>query len=720
MGHGSSTRIMPLTLILVILVASILQLGASSSVDVYTVDEPYIVRPFYGLPEAKKPGDEMDILVKTSQPLEVLGVEITGLNASYTLEVLEVGGLEEFQPEANLSYTVQRIKVRIPGDVQDGLYNLIVRYNGGEVVMPRSLVIGDGPRGHIRVFHITDQHLGAVNKGIPNTYKDTRYIALINTLYKTMGVDIVVVTGDQADIGGDIASHKAYFSHMNQLLIPTLIVPGNHDWAQVSTLKSFLEYLYGKYQNSLRYWSFVYGDFLIIGIDTRGIGYPEDFQLDFLNETLHKYSDKTAIVIFHHPIFNTAGFYSGGAEENRRNLYYSWRELGFEQAKRFFQIMEENKNLLAIFSGHVHRDADAVWTRGDGSKVYFITTTTANHGYPEGYYWGAKIADVYTNGTVKVVIPSGRPYFFKSGSINTERFMVIEHVDPEKKAVTWSIDTVGFNELDTSSIYLVFYMNKSEPASAYKLYGDTNRVKNIEYYDTGLYHLFIAEVDATGIGSITLASYNDTEPPTVDLVSFSPKRPKEGKLLTLTLRAGDQGWGVSNVTVYIEKPDGTVEEVKALITNTPGMYMVVYNLSQPGHYKIIAEAYDFNGNKAQGNPLELDVKPRKTTTTTTTTEETTTTQETQTTTTSIQQTTTTQEEATEITETRETTTTTEATSATTTTTTITSPTTSKPPATTASPKPVTPQQEGPPIWAIGTIIAVTVIVIAYIIMARRS
>jgi len=466
--------------ILTLIVALIpLQHVVYSTVEVYTLKEPYIVRPFYGLPYVLGPGDEFTVIVKTDSAIDVTEATLYGLNESYSLQVLGESKTYDYMPDPNLTYKAENITLKLPDNVDDGLYTLVLKYSGGEMVMPRSVIVGGGPRGHIRVFHMTDIHFGAVSKGIPNTYKNTRYIALANTLAQLYGVNLVLMTGDHIDVGSDAASHKDFFSQVNQLLVPTLLVPGNHDWAQVSTMKSFLEYLYGRYQNTLRYWKFIYGDFLFIGLDSRGVGYPEDLQLDFLNKTLRMYPDKTAIVLVHHPLFNRGGTYSGGAEENRNNLYYSWRNLGWREAQRFFKIMEENRNLVAVFSGHIHRDADAIWTRSDGSRVYFITTTTANHGYPEGYYWGAKIVDIYTNGTVRVYIPSGRPYTFTSGSINTENFMVIEHVDREHKAVTWTIDTSGFKDLDTGDITLVFYMNKSVDKNSYKLYGDKDIVKEV-------------------------------------------------------------------------------------------------------------------------------------------------------------------------------------------------------------------------------------------------
>ena len=619
--------------IVLVLVFPIASNIAVSTIEPNTSVKPYIVRPFYGLPVVLEPGSNLEILIKTDQEVPITGAKIYYLNTSYELSIEKIYGITPFRPDKNLEYNVQRIIVKLPDNVKPGLYTLEVTTKDSSLYMPRSIIVREDQDdiNHVRVLHITDQHLGASNKGIPNTYKNTRYIALANTLALQYNVELVAVTGDQVDIGGDLISNKNYYAQMNQILIPTIIVPGNHDWAQVSSLKSFLVSLYGRYQNTQRYWSFVYENFIFIGIDTRGEGYPEDYQLDFIEEVLKNNMDKKAIIMFHHPIFNQAGFYQGTPEELRSSLYYSWRGNGWEQAKRFIDIIYKYENIIAVLSGHVHRDADAVLVRPDGSKVYFITTTTANHGYPEGYYWGAKIVDIYTNGSVKVVLPSGRPYFFKSGSLNTESFMVIEHVDANMNAVTWTFNTTGFNEMSVDNLVLVFFLNKSIDTGEYRIYGDREKINKLEYYEYGPYHLYLAWVNATSPGKITISSYEDNEPPIIKIITISPKKPKLGKVVSVVIAVKDEGWGVYRVEGLLETPNGDTVKVKAVNTGFGDRYIIVFTPETPGTYRLKVIAIDLNNNYKESNSIEFNVKGgRKTTTTekptltttTTTTEET--------------------------------------------------------------------------------------------------
>ncbi len=607
----------PLSLAMILIISfSMFTNIVTSTIEANTSTEPYIVRPFYGLPIVVEAGSIFDVLIKTDNEITISKVNIYSLNESYTLQVIKNHGITMFKPDKNFEYNVQKVTLKLPDNVKPGIYTLEITAKGTTLHMPRSIIVlGKDDKGHVRVLHITDQHLGASSKGIPNTYKNTRYIALANTLALQYNVELVAVTGDQVDIGGDLVSHKNYYMQMNQLLIPTIIVPGNHDWAQVPSLKSFLLSLYGKYQNTQRYWSFEYGDFIFIGIDTRGEGYPEDYQLDFIEDVLKNNKDKKAIIMFHHPIFNRAGFYEGSVEELRPSLYYSWRDNGWEQAKRFINLLYKYKNVIAVLSGHVHRDADAILVRPDGSKIYFVTTTTANHGYPEGYYWGAKIVDIYSNGTVKVLLPSGRPYFFKSGSINTESFMVIEHVDNSMTAVTWTFNTTGFNEMPVDNIVLVFFLNKSVDIDEYEIYGDRDKINKLEYYDYGLYHLYLAWVNATSPGKITISSYEDVEPPTVKIVTVSPKKPRVGKVVSVMLTVKDAGWGIYKVEGLLETPNGNVMKVNVVDTGFGDRYMIVFTPESPGMYRLKVIATDLNGNVKETEYLEFNVKESRTRTT---------------------------------------------------------------------------------------------------------
>jgi DNA repair exonuclease SbcCD nuclease subunit len=118
-------------------------------------------------------------------------------------------------------------------------------------------------------------------------------------LVKRLGVNIVVYTGDLIDVGTDIRSYRDFFRIVSQVQAPQLAITGNHDWAQVDSTRLLVERFYGRYVVPLRVWSFTYGDFLFVGIDTRMEGYPEMWQLDYLEDVIARNTDKTVVILMH-------------------------------------------------------------------------------------------------------------------------------------------------------------------------------------------------------------------------------------------------------------------------------------------------------------------------------------------------------------------------------------------------------------------------------------
>ena len=583
--------------------------------------EPRILDPTYAAPLFAEPGSEISIIVSGSfEPEDVYLESLDGT----TIIHLELASVEPSRLET-LGYETPAtlVKARIPSGAPEGLYNIVLSGGGRELWSPRSVYIYSSPPGELTILHITDIHLGASAKGVPNNFKNTRYIALINTLAEQAGVDLVVVTGDNADIGSDVASYRAFYFQMNQLLVPTLVVPGNHDWAQVNSVELYTERFMGRYVTPLRLWHRVYGPFLIIGLDSRSEGYLTMEELDYLESVLASHSDKVAIIAMHHPFFSRAGDYSGGLDEVYRGLYGSWRDHR-DEAERFLEIINKYSNVALVLAGHIHRDADAVYTRSDGSKVYFITTTTANHSLPEGYWWGAKIVRVTVDGSV-AVDTLGAPYEPTHGSINTEEFHVYQVVGGGLESAAWIFDTNNFTgySVDLSRALLVFPLaaNSGEP----RIYVGGDRILELATYKTSRYVLVVALADITGSGKIVVAYKSDEEPPTLRVESVYPTKPRVDRPVIVKLTAVDQGWGLERVTYSISVDGRVVEEGIALMGLKPGEYTVRFVPAQPGAYTVAISAVDLAGNKAEAK-LEIAVESpaaaagQAATTTTTTSE----------------------------------------------------------------------------------------------------
>ncbi|MEN2999930.1 MAG: metallophosphoesterase [Acidilobaceae archaeon] len=584
---------------LALALAALVLLSAQAAIayvpGVAAAAEPYIVLPSYLYPTLVKPGESLSVVVRGEvTPSQAM---LVSPRSSYQLS-LEARERAELFVDPTYTFRGQQLKFRVPSDAADGLYMLMIRHERGLLWMPNAVIVdrAGGPRESIRIVHVTDTHFGAEQGGYPNNFKHSRYVALLNTLVEKHGVGLIVYTGDLIDVGTDVQSYRDFFSATSQVMAPQLALTGNHDWSQVVDTRSLVEMYYGRYIIPLVAWNFSYGDFMFVAIDTKFEGYPEMWQLDWLERTVAGSPHRAVIILMHHPYFSQAGTYKGRPEEIRGNVYSSWRT-AWEQGKRFIEIVEKHKNIVAVLAGHVHRDADAIYERADGSRVHFITTVTANHGYPAGFYWGVKLLEIRKNGEVRVIIPGGRSYSPTSGSMNTETFLTFELRDSRSAAVSWFWNNTGFADLGTEEVVLPFYLNKSAPMDSYRIFGSQSAVKRVERYDLGLYYLFKVYADLRSPGKVTIASYEDRVAPRIELPALPA--PSLNRPLVLSVQATDEGWGIESVFAEVKLDGKVVAKVNGLRTIEPAQFRLLYVPRAYGSYEIVIRAVDLAGNSAE-------------------------------------------------------------------------------------------------------------------------
>ncbi|MCE4612109.1 MAG: metallophosphoesterase [Desulfurococcales archaeon] len=569
-----------------------------------------ILWPTWSYPAVVEPGGELRVNL-SFEAREASGF-IVEVSSGVRVELEYLGLDVEWSPPALGVKGPVTIVFKVPGEAPDGLYNLYLDVEGRSLWMPRAVLVSSRGPERLVIFHMTDVHVGASNKGIMNDAKIARYVVAINTLAESLGVNLVVATGDIADIGTQAWAYRSFYYAMNQVLVPTLTVPGNHDWAQVPREEYFLNRFFGKYVVPGRSWVWVWGDFAVVGLDSGSRGFFDENVMAFLEEALEALSDKKVVLAFHHPIFSRSGEYKGGPERLSGYLYSSWRE-HMDVAARVLNLVEEHKNVVAVLSGHVHRDADAIYERSDGSKVYFITTTTLQHGYPRGYYWGAKIVVVERDGNVKV-LSLDREYRLDKGSINFEPLNIYTTASLDGSSQSWVYSTEGFKAFNLSEATLTFILRPDADPSLYYNTTVGTAPTIVGEVDLVFYKLYIAKADLRGEGTITLASRPDNEPPSIKVAVVTPSTPRVGSVVTVVVNVGDEGWGVIDVRAWLAGKDGKVEATVAMGPKR-GEYIVRAEVSE-GASKIVIEAVDAAGNKAV-EELELAVRSIETTTTTT-------------------------------------------------------------------------------------------------------
>ena len=605
--------------------------------------EAYVARPIirgdvliddprYSAPYVLLPGGSFNITL-FSRAGGVSGAEVALVAPNASVEG-EVAGYGEL-PETNYYY----VTVKLPEDIEPGLYDIAANVSIGSSVVgltsPRSVWVVREYPDVLHVMHISDTHLGLFVDGRHAYERYEAYVLLANAL---RDVNAVFITGDCVDVGSDLDSLKLFYSMTNQIRRPTFIVPGNHDWAQVFSYNDFRYKFYGVYIGR-KHWVRSIGNITLVGLNTGSEGYLDTAELKWLSKTLNSSRERAVVLLFHYPIFNEPGRFRGSHKDLGpliSHLYSSWRDHLKDSLKPLLKLIDENPNVVAVFAGHIHRDAVALYN----DRVWVVTTTTACAGRP--YYRGFHLVDIYANGSVKVVVPKGRRLLSDTSSFKVEDnvFRVITHHDEDMKFYAYSVWASKAFELTLKNAPLYFYLNSSVPPRSYKLYGDVSSVKEVKHWLYGKYLVFEVAVDVEPGTNRTfiVASYEDREPPSVRIELVTPRRPIAGKQrVSVSIRAEDRSWGVREVKLLYRTPRaGSWSEVAALPAS-PGRYTASIPPLKTGEVVMKAVAIDWAGNRAESRELSLKyvvvTKTRTSTTTTTTTVMTTTTPITTTTTT---------------------------------------------------------------------------------------
>jgi len=541
---------------------------------------PRILDPRYSVPLPLLPGQLLNVTLLDVENATVGGAWIIAPGANYTLKLVNATALDD----------AVVLTLGVPEGVRAGLYDVYIQLGGEVLREPRSVWILSAWPSKLLMMHITDVHIDIVTEGVHSTTYFETAVGLLNTL----PVDLAVITGDCVDVGSDIGALKIFSQITNRARRPTFIIPGNHDHSQTDS-ESFSKLYYGRYVGP-PYWYRVLGPFLIVGLDLGMEGYPDSQQLKWLEEVLSRHSDKVKIILMHHPFFRygTFGEVNGSwksIEELSNVMYSSWAE-HMEAAREFLRIVEEYSVKL-VLSGHVHGDSVVLYN----GVTWFVTTTTTCAGVREGDYRGFRLIEVREDGSVEIYGIPGRDPLKEFSSFDIEEALIHIIPDPELKASTAIVRLGRGLGIELQRIHVYMYLNGTEPADRYELYGNLSLVEN--YSLTSYGELYLANVTITprpGVEvQVTASCYEDEWAPEVSLLFYTPRKPIAGRdSVTLYIKAVDKGWGIKNVEVTYET-NVTKGRVSALKVS-PTTYQAVIPPINTTALHITVRAMDLAGN----------------------------------------------------------------------------------------------------------------------------
>ncbi len=605
---GMFRKTLILLIILTITVLSYNSIIASAQTYDLSIEDP-----LYSVPAITVPGGQFNITltgdINDTIIINALFIVAPGYNYTCSYNV-------SFMNQTSLV-----LAVKTPENTTPELYDIYIKVDSRNKTIilhePRSLWILKEYPSSITFLHYTDIHIGIRTD---NVWAYEFYYSAIN-LANMLPVDFVVITGDDVDVGSDIASLKLFRTLTNFMRKPTFIIPGNHDHAGVDTITAFEEKYYGKYIGR-RYWYRVIGKFLLIGLDTGSYGYLDNAQLKWLEKVLEKNNDKVKIILMHHPLFgyDARGYITGTWEKFSKlyNLLYpSWQEHS-DSAKEFLRLIEEY-NVTMVLAGHIHTDRVVIYN----NRTYFITTTTTCAGRRESDYRGFRIIEVNNEGGVlKYYDPSKNP-FRGMNSYNIEVFNT-EFKWPTN--FTYFVNYMaesskGWLNLDNATIYL--YVNGTLDKSKYKVFGNNTSITLLQYGNYWLVKATNIDISPGKLVELVVSPFTDKEPPTISMIYYTPKNPPQRSQVTFLIKVEDKGWGVREVEIIYTYMGMN----HTLPTYFDGKYWSTILPPLPGatNTTIIVVAKDFAGNRAVSEPITIKyLIPSHTTTTKPTQTETTT------------------------------------------------------------------------------------------------
>ncbi len=594
-------------ILLAVMVLFLVQMP-SAKAEVYPRD--IFVTPSIGVPAIGVPGGNITLELQKGVQISSLAI-VSVLHGPYVLQI--VG------QEGNL------LTVKIPENVAPGDYFLQVKSNKGDITIPNGVwVLKEYPKV-LRIAQVSDTHVTSGSKigFVCRQYFQRNPIKLaelcepVIPLHSVVAtdsaytywamqdnVDVIINTGDDVDTSGDLTGYKIIYNIMSEAAAagkPLINIKGNHDDPPT---------VYSKLIGP-RYFYEVIGNFLIIGLDSRGDeGHPDMTQIAWMEKILEEHKGKIPIVLVHHPVFYfgpnrqwLGGTISGldpVEDWDQLKGYLSKYWMGEPDiAKRFMEDVVKY-NIKLVLAGHIHHDKYHLYIDKNGNKHWFITLTAT--GAPDKEtnpptnprhsptWYGSNLILVYSNGTV--VDPNAPKIKDMMSAPIPQEFIVFRHHGDDGTAIKF------INELNNSvhgPITLVIPEGaKIDPS-----------VTNITYTVLGereiggKYYLLLNATVPVGITQIVVSKEKDTQKPEVKIAYTFPSKPMKGKAFKVYFKASDN-IGIKDIYVEIEA-NGKIfryvgEPTKGDPTNT--FYVAQIPGVNADKYTIRVVATDFYGNKA--------------------------------------------------------------------------------------------------------------------------
>ncbi|MFN3803457.1 MAG: metallophosphoesterase family protein [Pyrobaculum sp.] len=463
---------------------------------------PSIVDPRWAVPTYVEPGGWFNITL--SEPTAVKSVSLTAPGvAPISLEYVTDGAT---------------IRAKVPTGVKPGLYDLVVN---GELYEPKAVWVGNISRP-LKIIQLTDAHMG-VELDMASVYRLIHAVLVASS----GPYDVVLFTGDQVDVGGQIWHYQLFVKYATLITKPTFVIPGNHEYAGDEALANYRRFV------GPPLWYRVVGPYLLVGLSSGFNGFLTDDVVEFYENVLRRYPDKVKIVLVHHPPFYMRdGFmeeiYRGPQDVDRlnqdptgRRSYYLVYTSYLQNRRTYERFLDVTirYGVALVVSGHVHSGNSTVLING----TYFVTSRTLGGSIDTSH--GFRTYAVYPDGRVEV----GREVW------THKSFAVI----------TWGFKAA---QIYTNSEFIKGEISIDLPPNldgVKALQGSAELVNTLRH-PLGKYDRYVFRTSGTPIW-LVLGSYDPS--PVVKIERILPRSPTPGDVVTVNIRADDSQVGIPFLTI---------------------------------------------------------------------------------------------------------------------------------------------------------------------------
>ncbi len=250
-----------------------------------------IVYPILGLPGFASPGTDLQVrVVAREEAGGAWGASISTFGHARTLAVVN----STFEDPWWL------LSLAVPSDTPCGLYDLQVG-RGDTFDVERHALAVDWPKERIRIVHLTDIHADRYLKASPRQRGLILHTVDVVNLIRP---DLVVITGDFQDPGGEEEMLLFAREILLNLQVPACLTPGNHEFKQDNVS-------YFRFLNPYPDYAFDLGPVRIVSLDQYQSRAPSNgqpppgnlikAQLEFLDDILADNPLNISLILFHEP-----------------------------------------------------------------------------------------------------------------------------------------------------------------------------------------------------------------------------------------------------------------------------------------------------------------------------------------------------------------------------------------------------------------------------------